>query len=83
MSGSPETAEGRAISLRLGTDSYPIVTRLDEASYHRVETLVRDAFAASPRTMPQDQRLVLACLRLGLALDRMAENLGPLLEEKS
>ncbi len=81
MRAPAEEGELRTVALRLGEVSYSLRTRLDDEAWERVKALVGAAFDDTPRQLPRDQRLVLACLQMALSLDRIGERLKNFVQE--
>ena len=82
MKALAEREDLRTVALRLGEGTYSLRTRLDEESWDRVKALVGAAFDETPRQLPRDQRLVLACLQMALSLDRIGERLKAFVREE-
>lgn len=82
MIASEDRGELRAVVLRLGGVDYPLKTRLDDGAWQRVADLVGAVFDGAPRSLPREQRLVLACLEMALAFDRIGQSLNGLPPEE-
>lgn len=67
---------GRSVRISVGKKKYAVYTRLDEETCASVVSLVQGIVEKMPFGVSQEEKLLLACLRLALSVHRSAKLLG-------
>ena len=69
----------RDITLNIGKSVYSVNTSLDNEALDRMKGLIDEACGEISKGTPQEDMLVLACLRLAYSLDTVNEKLKAVL----
>ena len=73
----------RDITLNIGKGVYTVNTPLDNEALERVKGLIDDACGEIVKGTPQEDLLILTCLRLAYSLDAVNEKLKAVLASMS
>lgn len=71
----------RGVTLTIGKGVYTLTTRLGADELGRVRLLIEEACGEVQKGFPQEDVLVIACLRLAYGLDEVREKLCRIAEE--
>jgi hypothetical protein len=67
---------GRSVRIVVGKKKYAVYTRLDEETCASVVSLVQGLVEKMPFSISQEEKLLLACLRLAFSVHHSAQLLG-------